>query len=1643
MGRKLLKVLLWGLSSLVALVLLLVILVYIPPVQDFIKNKAVRYVSGKFGVTLSVDRLRLHFPLKLTLGPTTVLTPRGDTLLHFSHLEADAALWPLFRKEVVLRSFDFSDASLHYADTLNGMALNARLKEFALKADRLDLKHQTADLPDMELTDGNIRLTMGESRPDTAQKKPVRWKADLGRLRLDNIAFTMETHPRTADLSVVLDAGTLSGAALDMAARTVRAESLELERGAYRYLTDTAAVRNKAPASAADSPAADSLPWTVRVDRVALTDNALLYGTFGSDPRPGFDPSHIGITALDLTVDSVYSRGSDLKVFIRDLSLDERSGLKIESLTGRFSMDSVRYRLEGFELRTPHSRLTAQADVGTAIGKAPDTAPVELRAQGTLGSRDFFLAYPPKNPSVRRTLEGKSLNVDVRLDGTLGDLKLEKTDIVLPGSLSLRAEGRLRSVNDPKRMSGDLNLNGDFTRIGFLTALLDTGLQRRLTLPPMRLRGRVRVDRGTYVPALALSVGEGRLSVNGSFNPRSQAYKGTVQCDSFPLGRFLPADSLGAVSFRLTAEGKGFDPYRSDTRAELDLNLGHLEYHRRVYRDMALQARYAQNALSGRLTSGNDALDLNLALNARLTKAKQQAHVRGVVRNLDLKALGLAREELGGSVRLDLTASATDTRAYAVKASLDSLRVYDKKSRMSIRPIALAADASPEQVSVTMNTGDLHLDFVSSASLDSLTAGFRRTAALVKAQVEKGAVDMEPVNAALPPFKLNLTAGRSNIINNYLSAGGKSIDGLSLTAASVPGRPFNFRARVYRVATKGIVLDTLVVGASRQDRQLNYFVRLSNAPGNINNMALITLYGNAVDNRLAANLYQRNREKRIGFRFGLEATLADSAVNLRLTPGNPVFGFESWQVNPNNYVIYHFDKRMDADLELTNGEQYVRIESARRSDMPPGSIRLDMAGIDIGNTLSLFPVAPPIQGVLSTDLTVGLHGKGVSADGTVNVRDLTYDRHRLATVDLNVLYKLDEAADQQVGLKLTLDRQEAMTVEGSYHPGDRPALDIDADIPGLPLALVNPFIPDSLARFSGDLKGRLKVTGVPSRPGLDGELRFVSTRIAVPMIGTTFALSENPVAVTRNDIVFDDFALIAPNNDRLVVNGDVDVLDFADMTADLRVEASDFELIDVEHERNSVVFGKAYADIDASVTGPLDRLDIEGDISLLRNTDVTYVLQASPLSVRNRQQNVVTFVSFRELAVRAEEPVRALRLGGVNVLLNLEIDPDVKLAVWLSDDGQNRITLQGGGNLTYSLNRLGDSRFSGKYVLSGGDVRYNPPVIAQKDFGITSGSYVEWTGEIADPTLSIQAVEKVRTSVSTDDSGSRSVGFDIIVNISNTLKNLAITFDLSAPEDLTIQNQLSSMTAEQRSNQAMGLLIYNTYNGPGTTGKVNVGNPLNSFITNELNQWAQDNLKGVDLSFGIDSYDEEGDGREAHTDYSYKLTKRLFDNRVRAVIGGKISTGADPADNLRDNLVDDVALEYMLNDRDNMYLKVFRQTDYESILEGEVTRTGVGFVVQKKMQKITDLFKSTPAAKARKAERRAQRKARRAEDASGTEPAAQDGSAPETAPSADEAARPKGQSTRTFRPAQQSGLPAADPENKPTRTRSDNHVPHE
>ena len=316
---------------------------------------------------------------------------------------------------------------------------------------------------------------------------------------------------------------------------------------------------------------------------------------------------------------------------------------------------------------------------------------------------------------------------------------------------------------------------------------------------------------------------------------------------------------------------------------------------------------------------------------------------------------------------------------------------------------------------------------------------------------------------------------------------------------------------------------------------------------------------------------------------------------------------------------------------------------------------------------------------------------------------------------------------------------------------------------------------------------------------------------------------------------------------------------------------------------------------------------------------------------------------------------------------NLTLQDGNIINVYLSADGKNRAQIESNGVLTYAMTPLDNGRLSGRLNIDKGFVRYTPPFMSEKLFNFVRGSYVAFNGDMMNPTLNIHANDIVKANVTQSGQNSRLVNFDISLAVTGTLNQMDVAFDLSTNDDITVANELETMSKEQRANQAMNMLLYNVYTGPGTKGDASLaGNPLFSFLESQINSWAANNIKGVDISFGIDQYDRTVNGSTSQTmSYSYQVSKSLFNDRFKIVVGGNYSTDANADENFSQNLINDISFEYFLNAQRTMYLRLFRHTGYESILEGEITQTGVGFVYRRKLRRLGDMFLSPKAVERR------------------------------------------------------------------------------
>ena len=213
----------------------------------------------------------------------------------------------------------------------------------------------------------------------------------------------------------------------------------------------------------------------------------------------------------------------------------------------------------------------------------------------------------------------------------------------------------------------------------------------------------------------------------------------------------------------------------------------------------------------------------------------------------------------------------------------------------------------------------------------------------------------------------------------------------------------------------------------------------------------------------------------------------------------------------------------------------------------------------------------------------------------------------------------------------------------------------------------------------------------------------------------------------------------------------------------------------------------------------------------------------------------------------------------------------------------------------------------------------------------------------------------MRTTV-TENQQPRSVNFDVGLHVTQTLEDMGLEFTLKAPEDLMIQSDLATMSAEQRGRLAVTMLATGMYindAGASTSGGVTGQNALNAFLQGQISNITSKALKSIDLSLGM----EQGTSASGNstTDYSFRFAKRFWGNRISVIIGGKVSSGRDAVNNGQ-TIIDNIAIEYRLDKSGSRYVNLFYDNNYESLLEGQVTKMGGGIVLRKKADKLSELF---------------------------------------------------------------------------------------
>ncbi len=1549
-------------GCLIVIVLLIPVLLYIPPVQDFAVKTATKMVADKTGMKIGIDKLRLKFPVNLSLSGVSVIEASGDTMVMAREALVDVKLRPLLGLDVQIKKLRLRDGYYRMLspDSSMLMTIKAGLLEVDDKSSA-NIRTSEISLNEAKLRDGVITLNMDvwKQKPSPQDTTSTPFYITAKKLNIENMTFLMSMLPTIDTLKfqaahLVLDEGVV-----DLRTNSIRMSDVTASHGEALMLAPSLEYVNSHPAPAPDTTAAPSAPTTVVADRITLTDFNARYAVQDAPAVKGFDASDIRVSGLDIELENFYNQAANISLPITYLKGMEQCGLTITEGKGTFSMDSTGMMLKDFDIRTPFSHVEATAAIPNALLAFEPAALLDVDINASLGMTDINNFMPDLSAYTSVVPAVTPLNARIRANGELGDADIEQFDVALPGTLSLRAQGKAKNALDFKQLVANLSFDGELRRPEIVKKFVDLD---GISIPTLNIVGKASADRENYAADFKLTTPHGNLAADGHVGMNSERYDVKAAVHSLNVGAFIGDKTIGPVTANLSANGAGFNPEKKGAHTDVRLDLASAVYNGIPIKDITLLATLRDEDFTLKANSPNPVLSFDIQGNGKIADNFYQADLDADIHNVDLQALGFSETKNSGGVNLHLNGTASPhTWIYNVDLDADNIDWHLENQDLNIPDgIDLKFVSTSADTRCLIDARGTSIQFLSSVGLKSLIDGVTNVTAMLPKMIEDKRLNIEAIEHTLPPFTLTADVDGSGVASDFLNPMNMGFQDLSLhlTKDSIIGGNVVLNS----LRTESMRLDTITLNLKSRGALLDYIVHLGNRPGTFDEFADVRMSGYLGENRLSAYLVQHNIKKKMGYRLGFTASVADSVLSVRFTPLKATIAYLPWTFNLDNYVDYNIhSQKLQANLEASSDQSSILLRS-EKNEKGQDNLHLNLTNIKAEDFLHMMLNPPPVKALVNSDINVRYTGRALVGKGNLDISDFYYENKRVGDFNFTMAAGMGNKGKSAGKVGLVVDGAEAAAVQfvlapDSVNPGQGMIAErLKLILTKFPLKIANPFFPPQTMKLSGALDGDMSLSGSFTAPLLNGSISCDSVGLFFNMLGTTFRFDRDPITVTDNVLDFHEFDIYAVNNNPLTLKGTVDATKMSDMKFDLSAKANNMQLVG-GNSRTADVTGKLFVDLDASVKGPMSFMNIDAMLNVLPATDVTYAMAMTSDAISQGQgaDGVVKFVNFADSTQVAQADSLTSTLG-MRITAKAIISQGTQIAVNLGEAG--KVECNPSGTLNYFQNYVGDMRLNGTLYTGTGYANYSLPIIGKKGFDFDQNSHITWNGDILNPTLDIKATDQVKASIQMGGN-TRLVNFLVTLNVGNTLSAPAVAFDLSTNDDLSVSNELQSMTADQRQQQAISLLLTGMYTGPNAKS-VSSGfgeGSLYNILASQLNSFLADNIKGIDINLGVNQYETGVNGNTStNTSYSYQVSKSLLNNRFKIIVGGNYTDGS-ANENFEQNLISDLAFEYILKQTNNMSLnaRLFRHTGYESVLEGEITETGVGLSLRRRLAYFTEI----------------------------------------------------------------------------------------
>jgi len=1671
--KRVLKFLLYLIGFIILLVIALLIAIQTNAFQQFAKNKITAFLEKKIGTTVSIDKLTITFPKEVVLTGVYLEDQSKDTLLAGDTIMVDISMFKLLSSSVELNNIDLrgitanvirtlpdsafnfdyiikafasktpqaepKDTSggmtisvnkinldrirIRYDDAVTGNDVTAFLGHFDTKFKEFDLEKLKFRTPDIALNGLNVKVrqTKAISKDaqvvDTVEVKPTIYPDfQFNELVLQNINADYVNTVNGTDAKVNLSKLLVQSNDLNIKDQKIDLKKVELSGISAVLALDNAGKDVVETTAVEVKQEVESKGWQAKVSDIVINGvNFKMDDLTQAKQKKGIDFSHLDIKNLKGSVKDLGYDPMKVSGTVDNLSFLEASGIKLRNLSTDFLYGQKEAYLKNLliELNNTVIKDALEVKYPSIAALKTDLGQLEIKANfnhSRIALNDILLFAPQlASQDVFKNNPNSVLLLHSNMSGKVNDLTIPNLEISGIGSTKLSASAHITGLPDMKKTRFEFKFKEISSTAKDLKDLLPAGtLPNTIALPDkFTMRGTFEGLTNNFKADVKLITSFGNADINAKFDASSgkgkEKYDAKFRTYGFDVGKLLKRpDQIGKVTVNGFIKGTGTDPKTAN--AVFDINVDNAVYNNYAYHAVHLKGQAQDGNLEAKLVSndinammeGNAIVDLN----GKYPSIKLDMRVDSI----DFQKLKLYKDELRfhGNIHADIATADPDflngdvvlSQAIVVakgkRYQLDSLTAHAVSTAdsnlISLRAPFMSADiVGKYQLSklpgILMSTIDKYYDIVPDASIVNSTTPqyFDISARIIRTPI---------IEQLLPELKEM----------EYVDIKGKFDSREDLLVLNV-----NSPAILYGTnELKGISMNV-----NTENDSLQYDVKLDQYQSGqiLVNQASVAGYVN--DNKIyfdvAAN--EQNLDQNIKL-SGMLQQMAETFRFSLLKEGLTLNG-EQWAVRDNNALYFGKSGIKADDFILSSNGQSISIESEKDQFNSPLNVAFKDFSIEtITNIVSKDTLL--IGGLINgqakiEDLATTPHFTADMLVGDFNFKGDTLGNIKIDVnnKDLNTL-----AANVTVNGKGS-----EIDLDGFYYTKSENPLDFNLDVKNIDLSKVQAYAMGMVKDASGDLRGKLKITGSAAAPQVRGSLTFDKAKLNYAQFNSIYTLENETIRFTEDGIVLNNFTIRDTDGNRAIIDGTAYTKDFRAYKLGLNMQADNFKVLSSTKQDNELYFGKLFIDANINIAGTSTSPVVDGKLRVNEATDLTFVIpQKDPRLVE--REGVIEFVDMDApllntvLTGTEEKPKTGLE--GLDVAMNIIIDKESIFNIIIDEGNGDLLRIRGQAQLTGGIDPSGKITLAGDYEIEEGkyNITFN---FLKREFLIQKGSKITWTGAPTEADVNVTAIyianvpplDLISNQLSTANQTIRNtykqrLPFEINLNMEGQLLKPIITFDIKLPTNKnygvsndvisTTNTRLTQLRQEpaELNKQVFAALLLNRFVGDnpfaaesgGFTGERFARQSVSKILTEQLNNLAANMIAGIDLNFDINSTEDYSSGElQNRTDLTVGLSKRLFDERLKVSVGSNFELeGAQNTQQKTTNIAGDISAEYQLTKDGRYLIRAYRKDEYVVVL-GQVVETGVGFVLTVEFDKIKDIFaKKTEEFKIR------ERKAKKAQE---------------------------------------------------------------